>query len=67
MNVGTLLRVVSEELDILRIIHDPLEAEQNYEADPSHSEISGLPPGESDQAILVGDLIAECVVNLHPI
>ncbi len=67
LNVGTLLRVVSEELDTLRIIHDPLEAEQNYEADPSHSEVSGLPPGESEQAMLVGDLIAECVVNLHPI
>ncbi len=66
MNVGTVLRVVSEELDTLRIVHDPLEAEQDYEADPSHSEISGLPPGGSDQAMLVGDLIAECVMNLYP-
>ena len=47
MNVGTILRVVSEELDTLRIAHDPLEAEQDCEADPSHSEISGLPPGNA--------------------
>ncbi len=66
MNVGTVLRVVSEELDTPGIVHDPLEAEQGLEADPSHSEISGLPPGESDQAMLVGDLIAACVMNLYP-
>ena len=25
-----------------------------------------LPPGDSDQAALVGDLIAECVIDMHP-
>ena len=34
--------------------------------DPSHSQITGLPPGDSDQALLVGDLIAECVTEMHP-
>ena len=65
MNVGTIMDEVSEELDTIRITHDPLEGEQDLEADPSHSQISGLPPGDSDQAMLVGDLIAECVVDLH--
>ena len=66
MNVDAVRRRVAEELDTLRIIHDPLEAEEQFEADPSHSEITGLPPSESDQAAVVGDLIAECVVAMHP-
>lgn len=65
INVGTIIREVSDELDTIRIVHDPLEAEQDVEADPSHSQISGLPPGNSDQAMLIGDLIAACVVRLH--
>ncbi len=66
LNVDTILQVVSEELDTLRIVHDPLEAEDGFEADPSHAEFTGLPPGDSDQAALVGDLIAECIVAMHP-
>ncbi len=66
MNVGEIRSSVSEELDTLRIVHDPLEAAQGCDADPSHSAITGLPPGSSDQAMLVGDLIAECVVAMHP-
>ena len=66
MNVGTVLREVAEELDTLRIVHDPLEAEEGFDADPSHAEIIGLPPGDADQAVLVGDLIAECVIDMHP-
>ncbi len=66
LNVGTVLRVVSEELDTLRIVHDPLEAEGDFEADPSHAEVVGLPSGDSDQAMLVGDLIAECIIDMHP-
>ncbi len=66
MNVGAVKRRVAEELDTMRIAHDPLEAEKGFEPDPSHAEIVGLPPGESDRAILVGDLIAECVVTMHP-
>ena len=25
-----------------------------------------MPPGGSDQAAFVGDLIAECVIDMHP-
>ena len=57
---------VARELDTLRIVHDPLEAKEGFDADPSHAEIIGLPPGDSDQAVLVGDLIAECVIDMHP-
>lgn len=66
MNVGTILYRVAEELETLQIVHDPLEATGEFEADPSHAEIRGMPSGESDQAILVGDLIAECVIAMHP-
>lgn len=65
MNVGMVRRKVSEELDTLRIVHDPLEAMEDYDADPSHAEIIGLPSGNSDEAMLIGDLIAECVVVMH--
>ena len=50
----------------LRIVHEPLEADEVFEADPSHAEIIGLPLGESDLAILVGDLISQCVIAMHP-
>lgn len=44
MNVGTIIHQVATELDSLRIIHDPLEATDGFDADPSHAEITGLPP-----------------------
>lgn len=66
MNVGTILRDVSQDSETLRIVHDPLEATGEFETDPSHAEITGLPPADSDQAILVGDLIAERVIEMHP-
>lgn len=67
MNVGTVIRRVSEELESLRIVHDPLESTDLFDPDPSHAEITGLPPGDSDHALLVGDLIAECVVEMHSV
>ena len=66
MNVGTVLREVATELSTLRIVHDPLEANDGFEADPSHAQILGLPPGVSDHGLLVGDLIADCVIEMHP-
>ncbi|MDE0508763.1 MAG: hypothetical protein OXI17_09035 [Gammaproteobacteria bacterium] len=66
INVGKVRSEVVQELETLRIVHDPLEAMGGHEADPSHAEITGLPPGDSDQALLIGDLIAECVSATHP-
>ena len=65
MNVGTIVRQLAKELDTLRVVQDPCEATERFEADPSHAEIVGLPPGDSDLAVLVGDLIAECVIDMH--
>ena len=50
--------------DAVRIVHDPLPAQGQWDDDPSHSEIKGLPPGESDHAMLIGDLIAQHVVEM---
>ena len=66
LNVGITKRHVSSELEDLRFIHNPLDAEGEFIADPSHSQIEGLPPGDSDYAFLVGDMIAQCVVTTHP-
>ena len=65
MHVGTVKDTVSEELDTFRIFSDPLEIEGKFEEDPSHAQISGLPPGDSDEAMLIGDLMAECVIEMH--
>lgn len=65
MNIGEVRSKVAQELDTLGIVHYPLEATADHEADPSHAEITGLPPGDSDQALLIGDLIAECVSATH--
>ena len=55
-----------QELPDLAFLSQPLAATAQYPADPSHSEIAGLPPGDSPQAALIGDLMAGLVQNLHP-
>ena len=45
----------------------PLPSTDEFEADPSHSEITGVPLRDSDEAIVIGDVIAECVMYpLYP-
>ena len=67
LNVGETKRLVSEVVEELGIIEAPLAPTDEFEVDPSHAEITGLPPEESDEAMLVGDLIAGCVIYpLHP-
>ncbi|MCY4152016.1 MAG: hypothetical protein OXE94_07250 [Aestuariivita sp.] len=46
----------------LTVVHAPLPAESGFEVDHSHAEILGLPDHADDASIVVGDLIAECVV-----
>jgi len=66
LHVGNTKQYVLGELDSLRFVHKPLAAEGRYEADPSHSEISGLPPADSPEAELIGDVIAECIQAVYP-
>lgn len=65
LNVDRTKEHVQGELADLRFVHDPLEAEAGFEADPSHSEITGLPPADSLEAELIGDMIAECLAAVH--
>lgn len=66
LNVGAVLECVREELESVRIVHDPLGETEDYDSDPSHAVMEGLPSGDSDQAMLVGDLIATCIITMHP-
>ena len=65
LNVGKIKRHLAEEFFPLRIIHVPLGAEGERKANPSHSEIRGLPEPGSNQAEIIGDMIAECICDLH--
>ena len=66
VHIGRTKQHVDVELANLRFVHDPLPAEGEFEPDPSHSEIAGLPAADSPEAELVGDMIAECVTAVHP-
>ena len=67
LNVGETRRIVSSRITSLRFVHTPASATEFYQFDPSHSEIRGLPPASArDMALLIGDMIARSVVNLHP-
>ena len=66
LNVGATKEYVQSEYPQLDIVKTPLAATAEYEADPSHGDIVGLPDAASTQASLIGDMIAECVHALHP-
>ena len=66
LNIGITRRRVQSRLEPLQFMHVPLAAEDRYQPDPSHGEITGLPPGDSPEAALIGDMIAECIETLHP-
>ena len=66
LNVGRIKDFLAEELPGLRVVHTSLDAEEEFSADPSHSEITGLPSGDSEQADLIAEMIAKCVCDLHP-
>ncbi|WP_425153561.1 hypothetical protein [Candidatus Palauibacter sp.] len=65
LHAGRTKQHLREELEDLRFVHDPLEAQGGFEADPSHSGMRGLPDADTPEAELVGDMIAECVTELH--
>ena len=66
LHVGSTKQYVLGELDSLRFVQKPLAAEGKYEADASHSEILGLPPADSPEAEMIGDVIAECIEAIYP-
>ena len=67
LNVGVAKQAVRAELPNLRFVHYPLPAVDEYDADPSHSQIAELPPlSDSQRSAMIGDMIARCVLNLYP-
>ena len=66
LHVDRTKRYVRDQLDGVRFVHKPSDADGDYEADPSHSEIIGLPSGDSPSGALIGDMIAECVEDTYP-
>lgn len=66
LNIGETKDYVSASGRYLSFAHDPQDARPPHEADPSHSLIQGLPPKDSPEAMLVADMITECILELHP-
>lgn len=66
LNVGAVKSYAGQQRPSLRLVISPLPANENYTADPSHADIIGLPPANSPQSTLIGDMIAEGVNALHP-
>lgn len=66
MNVGAVLTELSSQPTSPNIVEDLLDAHGMFDADPSHALVLGLPSGDlQGDALLVGDLIANCVTALH--
>jgi hypothetical protein len=51
-------------VEAIAFVHDPLEAENPYPADLSHSLASGVPKiGSSPEVELIGDLFLDCILE----
>jgi hypothetical protein len=69
INVGQVVTYIQRNTvnqHILTIIKDPLEADGQNLADPSHALIANVPDENDPNGELIGDLIAECVIELYP-
>jgi hypothetical protein len=66
LNVGRTRDYLTKELSTIFFVNDPLGSDVDHPADPSHALIVGLPPGNTPEAELIGDMIAECVINKYP-
>ncbi len=60
LNVGTTKKKLVGELESISFKHQP------FDDDPSHSEVIGLPLGETPEAELIGDMIAQTVTAVYP-
>ena len=68
LNVGNVVRHLSEELDDPRFIHrpSPPQPPRYPNEDPTHCELVGLPQPDTFLAETIGDMIAQCVSEIHP-
>lgn len=56
--------VVAQREEI-KFVHDPLCATEKYPADPSHSDMIGVPARGAANERLVCEVIASCVTRMH--
>jgi hypothetical protein len=73
INVGHTRRYVAENakrhttkppsLIVLAFLHDPLRAEKEWPADPSHAVINGIPVEKTPDAELIQDLFVDCILD----
>jgi hypothetical protein len=48
----------------VQFVHHPLEAEDSFRADPSHSLANGVPPVDAGpEAEMIGDLFLDCILE----
>lgn len=73
LNVGTVKKFVGEETKkvlpnevLLSIVQDPLKATKDYPEDLSHALITNVPTFKDSQGEFIGDLIRQCVIDVHP-
>ena len=69
LNVGHVIVRVAADTESSReisIIHDPLDPEDDWIADPSHALMTNVPGQDEPEGELVGDLIANCVLESFP-
>ncbi|MFZ1747311.1 MAG: hypothetical protein WBO24_04710 [Nitrospirales bacterium] len=69
LNIGKTRSHVSEKTNNehnLNVIKDALEANNNYEEDPSHALMKGVLSVDDIYGEFVGDLIAECIIDSFP-
>lgn len=66
LNVGSVCKIELERLEYLKVRKSPLIKTKDFEEDGSHCEILVQTIGDLDMA-LVGEKIAKCISELHPI
>lgn len=68
LNVENVCRHVASQSNTcrLRVAKNPLLSENNYEEDPSHALVEGVPSANDPEGEFIGDLIAECLIDSFP-
>lgn len=63
--VGAVLQHLRDKAPQAQFVNKPLAADQNHRADPSHSELEGLPFDDEEQIALISDMIAERITSRY--
>lgn len=67
LNVGAVRRALRGRRPNLRLVHRPSPATPRFPwVDPTHCEIYGLPPADSPQSIIIGDMMVALLTATHP-